>query len=95
MGELGKVETAGRELLEAINLSVKVDTIARIPALTYIYAWNLIEKKDKITDSEKLECAEMLQYSYILSSMFDNQKRIDRVKKLWNKIFSEDINLFC
>lgn len=86
LGELGEVEAAKIELHNAINWSVKIDTNARIPSLMYIYAWNILEKKTNITDVEMKDCAEMLEYSYVLSLIYNNERRIKIIKKIWNKI---------
>lgn len=85
LGEKGLVEAANSDLVSGIRLSVKADALAWLPGLSYVYAWNILEKKEHKSDSDYAECKEMLEYSYVLSDIYNNEKRKERIRELFKK----------
>lgn len=85
LGEMGDVEPANRNLQEGIDMSVELDELTWLPSLTYIYVWNVLEKKEQKSTTDIDECREMLEYSYVLSDMYNNETRKNRIKKLCNR----------
>lgn len=85
LGEKGLVEAANRDLVSGIRMSVKTDALGWLSSLTYIYAWNVLEKKEHKSDADYAECKEMLEYSYAFFEIYHNEKGKERIKNLRKK----------
>lgn len=85
LGEMEQIEQANRELSEAIMISVTADILSYLPSLTYIYAWNILEKKTDKNEKDENICKEMLEYSFALSHIYNNKIRIERINSLCEK----------
>ncbi len=82
LGEMGQIEQAKKELEEAIIVSVKTDILSYLPSITYIYAWNILEKKIDGKEKDINTCKEMLEYSFVLSNVYNNKDRVIRINSL-------------
>lgn len=85
LGEMGQIEQASKELEKGIASSVQIDLLSCLPSLTYIYAWNLLEKKNDRNGDDIDICKEMLELAYAMSYIYDNKERMSRIKKLYEK----------
>ena len=45
LGEMGQIQVANENAIDAIYFSVKSDLRSAIAVLTYIFSWNILEKK--------------------------------------------------
>ena len=63
-------------------MSVKTDALGWLSSLTYIYAWNVLEKKEHKSDADYAECKEMLEYAYVFSEIYHNEKGKERIINL-------------
>ena len=77
--ELGNIEEAGEKFDGAIKLAVKVDEFEWLSRLFFLYAQNILERKEG-SDTKEEECVEMLEYSYALASVYDDRRRIDAIR---------------
>lgn len=68
-GEMGEIEKAKEYLLEIVKIAAEEDDMTYIPSTTYTYAWNVLEKKEKMNLSEKKKCLEMIKWCYALSKL--------------------------
>lgn len=85
LGELGRIEEANRNIMQGIKMSVGIDVLSWFPSLTYVYAWNILEKKEQKSSADLEECGEMLEYAYVLSEIYGNEGRKQRINRLCKK----------
>lgn len=82
LGEMGQIQEANENVNEALMFSVKSDYISAVAVLTYIYSWNILEKKQNKNAKDLKECEEMLEYSYALADICDNNRRKQRIENI-------------
>lgn len=82
--ELGNIEAAGEKLAGAIKLAVKVDEFEWLSRLFFLYAQNILERKEW-SDTKEEEGVELLEYSYALASVYDDRRRIDAIRALCSR----------
>lgn len=85
LGETGAVEEAKVNLEKALDMSIQIDVLSWFPRLTYVYAWNILEKKEQKSSADLEECGEMLEYAYVLSEIYGNEGRKQRINRLCKK----------
>ena len=85
LGEMRLVEAANAYLDEALRMCAKIDLLSYIRSLTYDYAWNILEKKGKISREDKKKGKEMLEYAYVASDIYNNVRKKEKIKKICAK----------
>ena len=85
LGEMGKTTEANEHAISGLKAMSKVDFLPYIYLLSYIYAWNVLEKKDDISENEKKQCVEMLQYAYVVASIYKNKCMLGCIESLCNE----------
>lgn len=80
LGEMGRVDEANEYVMKGLDISCKEEFLPYLHIMTYLYAWNVLEMKDNISKEEKFFCKEMLEYSYVVADIYQNNHK----KKLIN-----------
>lgn len=91
LGEMGQIQVANENAIDAIYFSVKSDLRSAIAVLTYIFSWNILEKKRNKDKNDLNECKEMLEYSYALADIRGNNSRKQRIDNICKR---HGINIF-
>lgn len=85
MGEMRMVDEANRCINEALRMCAKMDLLSYIRGLTYNYAWNILERKGNISREDMDICKEMLEYAYVASDIYNNDRKKNKIKNICTK----------
>ena len=95
LGEMGLVDKANEHAIEGLKACCKEEFLPFIFTMTYMYAWNILEMKNNISDEERDICIEMLEFAYIVTDIYNDkyQKELIYSECQRNKIELNVINL--
>ena len=82
LGEMGQIDKANKYILSGLKAMKKVDFLPYVFVLTYIYAWNVLEKKNIPSNNETKKCIDMLRYSYVVASIYENRCILGCIERL-------------
>lgn len=85
LGDMRLVDAANKCLEKALIMCGKIDLLSYIRGLTYDYAWNILEKKGNISKEDMDISREMLEYAYVASDIYNNERKKKKIKSICAK----------
>lgn len=81
--KIGMEESKGRRL------------IGNVSDFLYDVAWNKeqMKRKEILTEKERAICKKLLVQAYYLSAAQNDEQNMKRIKRLWNRSYSDDVKM--
>lgn len=80
LGEMSDVVRGNWYAECGLKAMKRIEFLSYIPVFGYLFAWNLLEKKPNISIQEKKVCKEMLEYAYVIASLYKNNGLLEKIK---------------